>query len=66
MPLVGRTPPPLNAIGLAGVTELFNSEIAPFIVVIAEIASAYVAIAASNRVKRMHNGNLTKSIDKFY
>jgi len=29
-----------------------------FISAIGEIASAYVAITVSNRMKRMHNGNL--------
>ena len=57
--LANSPPPPLNAIGLANITEMFIiSEIARIISVISEIASAYVAIAVSNRVKRMRNGNL--------
>ena len=55
--------PPLDEIGLAIITEMFIiSEIACiiylFISAIGEIASAYVIIAVSNRVKRMRNGNL--------
>ena len=56
-------PPPLDSIGLAKITEMFIiSEIACivylFISAIGEIASAYVTITVSNRVKRMRNGNL--------
>ena len=52
--MLAELPPPLNAIGLANVTEMF------IISEIGEIASAYaiVTIAVSNRVKRIRNGNL--------
>ena len=55
--------PTLNAIGLANITEMFIiSKIACiiylFVSAIGEIASAYVAIAVRNCVRRMRNGNL--------
>ena len=55
------TPPhPLNAIGLANITEMFIIREIAWIIyyAIGEIASAYVAIAVINRVKHMRNGNL--------
>ena len=42
---------PLNAIGLSGVTDLFIIMRSPaFVIVLGEIASANVTIAASNRM----------------
>ena len=59
-----QEPPPLNAIALAMLPNYLSIvEIAYyylFIGAIGEIASAYVTIAASNRVKHMCNGNLHK------
>ena len=55
---------PLNVIGLATIKQLLTKGVllvrspALFIRAIGEIASAYVTIAVSNRVKRMRNGNL--------
>ena len=56
-----QTPPPLDAIDyrlLPSCLLLVRSPALLFISAIGEIASAYVAIAVSNRVKRMRNGDL--------